>query len=190
MDNNLYFFVDDQGKQHGPVKAEYFKIHGIAASSLVWFEGLPNWVKASEVSYLKPFIKARGVESLNQPAHYHDHLKSKSVSQSGVGAHHLKLEVEAPKNWIVESVLITLFLCLPLGIISLIYAMRVKPLWDRGEYTESIRVSRVAGAWVKWGFLTIFVIIMLYLVISILVPTAEYSIFNYNNYLINQGLFK
>lgn len=193
MDKNLYFFVDEQGKQHGPVKAEYFRMHGIAASSLVWFEGLPRWVKASDVPYLKSFIKTHGVESLNQPSHYQDHLKSKLPAQGSVVGNpmeHLNLEVDVPKNWILESVLITLFWCFPFGIVGLIYAMRVDSLWSKGHYAESIKASRTAGCWVKWGFMIVLVIILLYLLISILVPTAEFSIFNYNKYLMNQGLFE
>ncbi|MEG1648631.1 MAG: CD225/dispanin family protein [Rikenellaceae bacterium] len=193
MDKNLYFFVDVQGNQYGPVRAEYFRVHGIAASSLVWFEGMPHWAKASEVPFLKGFIRASGVESQAQPEHYHNHLISKTAQMSPPtdnAKQFLPLEVDPPKNWILESVMITIFCCFPFGIVALVYALKVLPSWNRGSYAESIKASQIAGQWVKWGVMIVLVVALIYILVSILVPSYHYSLFHYNQYLINQGLFE
>ena len=46
-----------------------------------------------------------------------------------------------PKNWLVESILVTILCCLPFGIVGIINASKVNSLYDQGLYDESIRSS-------------------------------------------------
>lgn len=41
------------------------------------------------------------------------------------------------KNYLVESILVTLFCCLPLGIAGIVYASKVDGLVQRGQYGEA-----------------------------------------------------
>lgn len=43
-----------------------------------------------------------------------------------------------PKNWLVESILVTVFCCLPLGIVGIIYAASVESKYANGD-TEGAR---------------------------------------------------
>lgn len=70
-----------------------------------------------------------------------------------------------PKTWLVESILITILCCLPFGIVGIVNAAKVNSLYDQGLYDESIRVSKNAKKWAKFGLIAgivylIFVIIM------------------------------
>lgn len=70
-----------------------------------------------------------------------------------------------PKNWLLESVLITILCCLPFGIVGIINAAKVNSLYDQGLYDESKRVSRNAKKWSVYGLIAgiiyiIFIIIM------------------------------
>jgi Interferon-induced transmembrane protein len=56
-----------------------------------------------------------------------------------------------PKNWLVESILVTLFCCLPFGIVALISAASVNTKYDAGDYTGAQQASEQAGKWVKYG---------------------------------------
>lgn len=58
-----------------------------------------------------------------------------------------------PKSWLVESILVTIFCCLPFGIVGIVNAARVNSLYDQGLYEESIRISANAKRWSKFGLI-------------------------------------
>lgn len=57
-----------------------------------------------------------------------------------------------PKTWLVESILVTLFCCLPFGIVGIINASKVESKFYAGQIEEAKRSSREAGKWTKIGF--------------------------------------
>ncbi len=185
MDKNFYFFADNKGLQHGPVRHDYFKQHGISSDTLVWFDGLPNWIEAKDATTLKRYISQNGVESMEQPAHYHEFIKGQIPANVKLISSH----VTTPKSWVTESVLLTIFCSFIPGIIALLYGSRVGTLWSNKQYAKSLRYSYIASQWVKWGFTITVVLAAIYIVVSLLLPQAYFSVMHYNNYLENRGLF-
>lgn len=59
---------------------------------------------------------------------------------------------QRPKNWLVESILVTLFCCLPFGIVGIINAANVNSRYDAGDLAGALRASAEAGKWTKVGF--------------------------------------
>lgn len=57
-----------------------------------------------------------------------------------------------PKNWLVESILVTLFCCLPFGIVGIINAAAVNTKFAAGDYAGAQESSAAAGKWTKIGF--------------------------------------
>jgi hypothetical protein len=57
-----------------------------------------------------------------------------------------------PKNWLVESILVTLFCCLPFGIAGIVNAASVNSRYDNGDYEGALKASQQAGKWTKIGF--------------------------------------
>lgn len=57
-----------------------------------------------------------------------------------------------PKNWLVESILVTLFCCLPFGIVGIINAANVNARFDAGDIDGAQRASKEAGKWTRIGF--------------------------------------
>jgi hypothetical protein len=57
-----------------------------------------------------------------------------------------------PKNWLVESILVTIFCCLPFGIVGIINAANVNSRYDAGDVDGAMRASKEAGKWTKIGF--------------------------------------
>lgn len=49
-----------------------------------------------------------------------------------------------PKTWLVESILVTIFCCQILGIISIIYAAGVESKFYRGDITGAENASKTA----------------------------------------------
>lgn len=56
-----------------------------------------------------------------------------------------------PRTWVTEAFLVTLFLCLPLGIAALIYACKVEPRYATGRYDEAAEASARARNLIVWG---------------------------------------
>ena len=58
-----------------------------------------------------------------------------------------------PKTYLVESILATIFCCMPLGIVGLIYASGVASAYYSGNYVLAQHKSDEAKKWTKWSFL-------------------------------------
>ncbi len=57
-----------------------------------------------------------------------------------------------PKNWLVESILVTVFCCLPFGIAGIVFASQVNSRFEAGQYEEALKASKDAAKWTKIGF--------------------------------------
>ena len=57
----------------------------------------------------------------------------------------------APKTWLLESILVTLFCCLPLGIVGIVYASRVNNYVAQGDMVRAQEASANAKKWLLYG---------------------------------------
>ena len=74
-----------------------------------------------------------------------------------------------PKTWMAESILVTMFCCLPFGIAGIVFAAKVSSLYAAGKYEEAVEASNNAAKWTKIGFfvgLAVMVIYMIFLFIN------------------------
>ncbi len=69
-----------------------------------------------------------------------------------------------PKNWLVESILVTLFCCLPFGIAGIVFAAQVSSKYSVGDYEGALQASREAGKWTKIGFFIGLGVVVLYVI--------------------------
>ena len=61
------------------------------------------------------------------------------------------LSQSAPKNWLVESILVTIFCCLPFGIAGIVFASQVNNKYALGDYKGALEASNNAARWTKIG---------------------------------------
>ena len=59
---------------------------------------------------------------------------------------------QPPKNWLVEAILVTVFCCLPFGIVGIVKAAEVNSKFAAGNYAGAVESSRSAAKWTKIGF--------------------------------------
>lgn len=52
-----------------------------------------------------------------------------------------------PKSWLVESILVTLFCCLPFGIAGIVNAAKVESRFNAGDVEGANRASSEAKKW-------------------------------------------
>lgn len=57
-----------------------------------------------------------------------------------------------PKNWLVESILVTLFCCLPFGVVGIVFASQVNSKFAAGDYNGAQIAAKDAAKWTKIGF--------------------------------------
>jgi peptidoglycan biosynthesis protein MviN/MurJ (putative lipid II flippase) len=69
-----------------------------------------------------------------------------------------------PKNWLVESILVTLFCCLPFGIAGIVYASQVSSKFAAGDHVGAMQASKDAAKWTKIGFFVGLGIMVLYII--------------------------
>lgn len=72
-----------------------------------------------------------------------------------------------PKNWLVESILVTIFCCLPLGIVGIVNAANVNARWAAGDVEGAEKASAEAKKWTKIGFIIGIVVIALYFILAL-----------------------
>lgn len=77
-----------------------------------------------------------------------------------------------PKNWLVESILVTLFCCLPFGIVGIINATNVNSKFAAGDVAGAAKASEEAKKWMKIGFFIGIGVIVLYLIYSLVIGGA------------------
>ena len=74
-----------------------------------------------------------------------------------------------PKSWLIESILVTIFCCLPLGIVGIINATKVESRFYAGDVAGANQASQEAGKWVKIALIAGAVVCILYIVLVVFV---------------------
>ncbi|HEY9003310.1 MAG TPA: CD225/dispanin family protein [Mucilaginibacter sp.] len=84
-----------------------------------------------------------------------------------------------PKNWLVESILVTLFCCLPFGIAGIVYASAVNSKYDAGDYAGALYQSQQAAKWTKIGFWIGIAGVVIYFILMFTVGISFFSTRNF-----------
>ncbi len=132
-----YYYIKN-GEQQGPLTLDELKGVGITKEVLVWAEGMAQWQQAQYVADLKEVIPPTPPQA--------PHSASTGDSQNVTGPTY------PPKTWLVESILATLFCCLPFGIVGIVNATRVESLYDKGNYSAAEQASADAKRWTIISF--------------------------------------
>ncbi|OSC42689.1 CD225/dispanin family protein [Mycobacterium decipiens] len=69
---------------------------------------------------------------------------------------------QAPDNYLVWSILVTLFCCLPLGIVAIVKSSQVNGLWAQGRYADAQASSESAKKFVIWSAVIGVVVFVIY----------------------------
>ena len=65
-----------------------------------------------------------------------------------------------PSNPLAWAILSTIFCCLPLGIVSIVYASKVDGLYSAGNYAEAYNAANKASSYALWGTIIGFLCIL------------------------------
>lgn len=70
--------------------------------------------------------------------------------------------VEAIPTYLLRSILVTILCCMPLGIVSIVYAAKVSGLVAAGRIAEAKAASESARKWSLWALFVGFIVQLLY----------------------------
>ncbi|MDG5800545.1 CD225/dispanin family protein [Marinilabiliaceae bacterium ANBcel2] len=150
------FYFTDGYTSFGPYSLEELKEYNISRNTLVWFQGLSKWTRAEDLLELRDFF--------NEPP-----LPNESFKRSnGYYINYNRDTQQPPKTWLVESILVTLFCCLPFGIVGIVNAAKVESRFYAGDFAGARKASSDAKIWtlVSLGSGLLFVIIYLILIFT------------------------
>ena len=75
---------------------------------------------------------------------------------------------QAPNNYLVWSILTTLFCCLPLGIVAIVKSSQVNGLWAQGQYGEAQASAEAAKKWAMWSAIAGVVVYIVVIILNVL----------------------
>ncbi|MCI5980375.1 MAG: CD225/dispanin family protein [Muribaculaceae bacterium] len=131
----MKYYMHTGGQQLGPFEESELLSHGLTASTMVWREGMPDWVAASQVPELSHLLPPS-----QQPPSYQP--------QPGYGPQQpYGARPPMPDTYMVWAILVTVLCCLPFGIVSIVKASQVSSLYYQGNYAEARAASRAARNW-------------------------------------------
>jgi len=70
-------------------------------------------------------------------------------------------------NYLVWAILATIFCCLPLGIVAIVYSAQVNGRLEAGNYQKAVELSRKAKKWCWVSFIAGVSWIVIYIVIMV-----------------------
>lgn len=151
-----YYYVRNNEK-FGPFELEELKAQNITPETLMWHEGMADWVPAKELTQLSELIAQANTENCPPPPPSINYNTQKQEENS-----------YPPKNYLIESILLTVLCCMPLGVVSIIHAAKVDSLYNAKRYKEAEQASKDAKKWVKYGFISGIVFFSLYILFYVI----------------------
>lgn len=176
---NSYFYINNITKQqNGPFTPEQLKTHNIQPDTMVWCAGMTDWVKAGTVQELEFLFNPNVEPPVNQqppitnPQQQYNNSRpqyqwqdvnnqNNQAQDNSKNLHYLR---PIPKNWLIESILVTIFCCLPFGIAGIVYATKVESLYYAGDYLAAEKASKDAKKWTIVGLVAFPIVLILYFV--------------------------
>jgi len=132
MDKKSYYASG--ADKYGPFSYEELKNKIISRTTKVWFDELgQEWKEAGSVAELNDLFKL-------MPPPLVTASRNTDLLDDG-------LDQRPPKTWLVESILTTLFCCMPFGIAGIVNASKVESLYYSGNVKAANQASANAKKW-------------------------------------------
>ena len=167
----MNWFYAKNGSQQGPLSTDEIKsriaMGEIGPNDLAWREGMSDWMPVGQISELKvapaasPSMEATPAFPLpSSPASPYQAPASAPSMQMAPG--------QVIPSYLWQSIVVTLFCCLPAGIASIVYAAKVEGLKASGNFAAAKEASDNAK---KWAIISL----VLGLVINLIVIAASFT---------------
>ena len=143
------YYILNGSEQQGPYTIDQLRGR-VTPQTYVWREGLADWVQAINLPELSAVLLPEG-----------------SVSPSGV---------VKPKDYLVESILVTLFCCMIFGILGIVYSVQANSAFSSGNITAANEFSAKAKQWVTYGFWCGIAVVGVYAILALMGALSSISL--------------
>lgn len=143
------YYILNGSEQQGPYTIDQLRGR-VTPQTYVWREGLADWVQAINLPELSAVLLPEG-----------------SVSPSGI---------VKPKDYLVESILVTLFCCMVFGILGIVYSVQANSAFSSGNITAANEFSAKAKQWVTYGFWCGIAVVGIYAILALMGALSSISL--------------
>lgn len=143
------YYILNGSEQQGPYTIDQLRGR-VTPQTYVWREGLADWVQAINLPELSAVLLPEG-----------------SVSPSGV---------VKPKDYLVESILVTLFCCMIFGILGIVYSVQANSAFSSGNISAANEFSAKAKQWVTYGFWCGIAVVGIYAILALMGALSSISL--------------
>lgn len=133
----MEFYILTNNIKEGPYTLEELHNKNINTKTMIWRVGFTNWLPAHQIPELSDMLSSLPPDPIPS----------------------------LPKTWLLESILVTCFCCLPFGIVGIINATKVENLYNNGNYKLALEQSNQAKKWTLWGFFIMLAFWIIYILI-------------------------
>ncbi|WP_315569652.1 CD225/dispanin family protein [Alloprevotella tannerae] len=185
-----YYYVDGNNQQQGPIDAAQLPAFGVTTKTLVWCEGMANWQAAGEIPELASFFAAKQpeipVQPQMQPGTPTQPQMQQQVQPQPMNINNFQQTQQPmntqppfqqpnnqqmppqPDNYLVWAILVTVLCCLPFGVASIIYSVKVGSLYAQGDYNGAVDASQKAKKFAMIGGIGGLVFIIVYVIFMVI----------------------
>ena len=189
-----YYYVDGNNQQQGPIDAAQLPSFGVTTKTLVWCEGMANWQAAGEIPELASFFAAKQPEIPAQPQmqpgtpaqpqmqpQAQPQVQPQTTNINNFQQTQQPMNTQPPfqqpnnqqmppqpDNYLVWAILVTVLCCLPLGVASIIYSVKVGSLYAQGDYNGAVDASQKAKKFAMIGGIGGLVFIIIYVIFMVI----------------------
>ena len=197
-----YYYVDGNNQQQGPIDAAQLPAFGVTTKTLVWCEGMANWQAAGEIPELASFFAAKQPEIPAQPQmqpgtpaqpqmqpQAQPQVQPQTMNINNFQQTQQPMNTQPPfqqpnnqqmppqpDNYLVWAILVTVLCCLPLGVASIIYSVKVGSLYAQGDYNGDVAASQKAKKFAMIGGIGGLVFIIIYVIFMVIAGYERYAI--------------
>lgn len=148
----MEWYYANNGQQLGPVSQEtllgLYQSGEIKGSDLVWNETMADWVALSAAPGLLTTSPGVTDSPLVSPAPYLEASPYVAPPASApVFSPSMTSGQMMPPNYLWQSIVCVVICCQPFAIAAIIFASKVKPAFEAGDYAGALDASRKAKTW-------------------------------------------
>lgn len=145
----MKFFIVENNQQAGPFTIEEMAARGVTPSTPVWREGMSDWTPAGNLPELASLFATPAAACQGSAAGSPQPDSADEV---------------CPKTWLAESILVTIFCCIPFGIVGIVKASSVSSRFAVGDFAGARKASADAKKWVTIGLVCGIIWLVLYFI--------------------------
>lgn len=131
------------GVQQGPYTSEEIEAMHLAPSTPVWYEGLSQWMPASEAPLTSTLVESVLQEDVVCERQADD-MSAKSEARIYRHSETAADVPPCPSTYMGWAIFATICCCLPGGILAIIFSAQVTGAYNRGDYAKAEKMSDYA----------------------------------------------